>query len=74
MAIKKYKRDSIFADLGDFCHLSAKDAYIEITEWSNGDGYDIIVNSFQCNTISLTRGEIKAIVKLTKLLNKEEEK
>lgn len=73
MAIKKYKRDSIFADLSDFCYLSAKNAYIEITEWSNGEGYDIIINSFQCNTISLTHGEIKAIVKLTKLLNKQKD-
>ena len=73
MATKKYKRNTIMADLGDFCYLSAKDAYIEITEWNNGEGYDIIVNSFQCNTISLTRGELKAIRKLTKLLNKEEE-
>lgn len=69
MATKNYKRNAIFADLGDFCYLSTKDAYIEITEWSNGEGYDIVVNSHQCNTFSLTRGELKAIRKLTKLLN-----
>jgi len=73
MAIKKYKRDSIFADLNDFCYLSKKNAYIEITKWHNGDGFDIVINCFQCTTISLTHGEIKAILKLTKLLNKEED-
>jgi PP-loop superfamily ATP-utilizing enzyme len=72
MATKTYKRDAIFADLGDFCYLSTKDAYIEITEWTNGEGYDIIINSHQSDTFSITRGELRAIKKLVKQLDKKD--
>jgi len=72
MATKTYKRDAIFADLSDFCYLSKKDAYIEITEWTNGEGYDIIINSHQSDTFSITRGELRAIKKLVKQLDKKE--
>jgi predicted nucleic acid-binding protein len=31
--IEIYKKQSIFAELKDFCHLSKEGAFIELTEW-----------------------------------------
>lgn len=63
--VKKYKRKSVFADLGQFCYLQKEHAFIEVAEWNNGDGYDITINE---RIIPLTHGEIKAIRYLTKKL------
>ena len=37
-------RKSINADLNDFCYLQKPHSFIEVTEWSNGDGFDITIN------------------------------
>lgn len=63
MNIKKYNRKCIEADLTQFCYLQKPHAFIEVSEWKNGDGFDITINE---KIISLTRGEIKAIKYLTK--------
>lgn len=67
---KTYNRKAIFAELKDYCYLSKEHSFIEVTEWKNGDGVDITIDSFQCTHFSLTYGEIDAIKKLTKKLNK----
>jgi len=66
MKIDTYKRNCIFSELGKFDYLSKKDDFIEICEWKNGDGFDITINE---KTISLTRGQIKAIQTLTNLID-----
>ena len=45
--IKVENRKSTFVDLEDFCHHSLGDRkgkgdFLEVTEWSNGDGYDAV--------------------------------
>lgn len=64
------KRKSISDSLSKYDYLSDKDDFIEITEWMNGEGWDICTNKHQ---ISLTFGELEAIYYLTKSLeyNKE---
>jgi hypothetical protein len=60
-------RKSISANLIDFCYLNKPDSFIEVTEWSNGDGFDITIND---KITSFTRGELDAIKALVKKLNK----
>lgn len=43
--------------------LASKDSdYITVTEWSNGEGWDICIND---NVIQISRGELEAINFLT---------
>lgn len=45
--------------------LAKDDDFIEVTEWTNGEGYDIAINE---KIISLTDGQLDAINYLTKSL------
>lgn len=68
---KKSDRKAIFSDLKGFCHFSKDYDFIEITEWSNGEGFDIYVDtSKDRQTISVTDGEFHLIKKLVKKLRK----
>ena len=51
-------RKSVSDDLSKYCVCAKKDDFIEITEWSNGEGWDITIND---KHIYLTDGELKAI-------------
>ena len=66
--IDLYERKSLMVELKDFDYLSKKDDFIEITEWKNGEGYDIALSDKQ--VISITIGQFDAIKKLIKLFNK----
>jgi len=67
-----HKRKSVITELKPFCHLSGEDDYIEVTEWSNGEGLDINVSDKIGNqTISITYGEYDALKKVIKFLNKQ---
>lgn len=63
------QRISIWDDLKKYDHRAAEKDYIEITEWINGDGYDIAIYENSClKHISLSYGEIEAIDFLIKQL------
>ena len=69
MEIKK--RKSICDNLAKYDYLEPnKNAFIEVTEWTNGEGYDINfgLSSLISNTISLTEGQLAAINYLIKSL------
>lgn len=55
------QRRTVSAPLRDYCHMAKPDDVIEVTEWTNGEGWDISLNS---TTISLTMGELQAITVL----------
>lgn len=58
--MKSYYREAYFAELKDYCHLSGEGDFMEITEWSNGEGVDLAISSKQGNQhIELTWGEIE---------------
>ena len=59
------QRNSVFAEMKQFCHMSKEHDFIEITEWTNGEGVDI---SLSDRHISLTYGELKAINTLQGIL------
>ena len=59
-------RKSVYDNLKIYDYLcNDEDKIIEVTEWTNGEGWDITIGE---RVISLTRGELDAINFLTKYL------
>ena len=59
------ERKSISDKLRKYDYLAKDDDYIEVTEWGNGEGWDITLNE---QVISLTWGQLDAIDYLIKHL------
>lgn len=57
------KRTSVKDDLRKYDHLANKDSIIQVTQWANGDGWDISIDDEP--VISLTWGQLDAINYLT---------
>ena len=64
-------------DLKDFCTFSMgpdrkdKGDFLEVTEWTNGEGYDIhILDSAGEKQFQLTWGQVKALKKCIKAIEK----
>lgn len=53
------QRTSIKDDLRKYDHLANKDSIIQVTQWANGEGWDISINDEPM--ISLTWGQLDAI-------------
>ena len=66
--MKIYNRKSVSDDLKKYDYLSKDDDFIEITEWSNGEGISITINM---NTFELTFGQLDAINYLSQALKYE---
>lgn len=64
------QRKSVNDSLKKYCVYAKDDDYIEITEWTNGEGWDISINDKKM--ISLTFGELEAINYLVKTLEFKE--
>lgn len=54
-------------NLKNYDYLAKDSDYISVTEWQNGEGYDIDVNGKQM--FRLTQGELEAINYLVKTLD-----
>ena len=63
--MEKYKLKAISDDLRKYDYLAREDDFIEVSEWSNGEGWNISINN---NTFQLTMGQLDAINYLTKTL------
>ena len=68
--MEHYSRKSIYDNLQKYDVLANKEEFIEVTEWHNGEGWDIVINE---QPISLTRGQLEAIDFLTKSLDYKDE-
>ena len=66
--IQHAQRKSVYANLDQFDVLAQKNTYIEVTDWTNLEGFDVNINSHQ--KFSLTWDEYKALKKLVKELDK----
>lgn len=55
-------RRSINDNLRKYDYLAKENSFIEVTEWCNGEGYDITIDD---KVISLTIGQLDAIQHLT---------
>lgn len=64
--MEKYKLNSISEDLRKFDYLAKEHDYIEVTEWRNGEGFNIDLNG---TIIQLTDGQLRAINYLTQTLD-----
>ena len=61
-------RKSVSDDLNKYDILAKSDSFVEVTEWTNGEGWDI---TFDDRIISLSIGQLDAINYLTKALEVE---
>jgi len=67
------KRLAVSTELHQFCYLAKDDDFMEVTSWTNHEGYDISLSDNVGNrVISITDGEFTALKKLIKALVKEE--
>ena len=57
-------RTSKWSELKPYDHFAKDDSYIEVTEWTNGEGFDVAIDSYKSTTFSLTYGEFDALVAL----------
>lgn len=57
------ERTSVKDDLRKYDHLANKDSIIQVTQWANGEGWDISIDDEP--VISLTWGQLDAINYLT---------
>lgn len=64
--MERANRKSVNDNLSKYDHLAKNDDFIEVTEWTNGEGWDITIND---RVIPLTSGELDAINYLTKSLD-----
>lgn len=68
--IDTYQRRSEFASLKQWCFgYGREDDYIEVTEWANGEGFDVDIETSQRQRFQLTWGQYEA---LKALINKIE--
>jgi hypothetical protein len=61
MSISTYTRKAKHIDLKGYCLFAQKHDFIEMTEWSNGDGMDVFVSGTSDNKFSLTWGQWDAL-------------
>ena len=66
--MKTGKRKTINDYLRRFDYLAKEDDFIEMTEWSNGEGISVTINM---NTFELTFGQLDAINYLSQVLKYE---
>jgi len=64
------KRKAIFSNLKEFDCSAKEHSYIEVTEWTNGEGYDINIHNYTDTNISIGYLEFKLLKKLIKELEK----
>ncbi len=55
-------------DLNPFCHLADKGDVIQLVEWDNGEGFDVVVTRQKSDDaiFSITYGEFEALSVLVK--------
>ena len=64
--MKTENRKSISDDLKKYDFLAKDDDFITVTEWTNGEGFDITIND---RIYSFTIGELEAIWYLVKSID-----
>lgn len=52
------QRRAVYADLRDYCHMAKPHEIVEVTEWTNGEGWDISIGN---RNFQLTMGELQAL-------------
>ena len=62
MMPEEYKRNARFVRLKEYDYFAAEDDFMEVTEWYNGEGFDVHTTSKTgIQQTSMTWGEYKAL-------------
>ena len=62
MSIEVSKRQAVFSELKPYCYHSGIHDYMEVTQWTNGEGFDINIDRDQRpEKFSLTHGEFELL-------------
>ena len=69
--MKFTKRNSVHTDLQAYCHLAKPYEIIEVTEWTSGEGWDIVMGD---RNFHLTYGEFTALQVLLNINHPKETK
>ena len=66
-----HNRVSVFSEITkEHCHYAKPNDYIEVTEWQNGEGFDVDICTNRGNqNIGFTYGEWQLFKKLVKALH-----
>jgi hypothetical protein len=60
--IETYERKAKFAQLKPYDFFAGEDDFIELTEWNNGEGFDVMINGKSgSEKISLNWGQWEAM-------------
>ena len=72
--LERNQRKAIFTSLEKFCvfAINKPSNFIEVTEWANGEGFDIEINNSDVKRFQLTHGEYDALKHLIKNFYKDE--
>jgi hypothetical protein len=63
--IEQSKRKAVFSELKGYCIYAGDNNYMEVTQWSNGEGYDICIDRKNGGEkFSLTYGEFDLLTVL----------
>ena len=57
--MEQYQRKSKFTELKHYDHLAKEHSFMEVTEWHNGEGFDVTVSDDKA--FSLTWGEYECL-------------
>ncbi len=69
--VKTQTKNSVYCDLTPFDPgFAKKHDFVEVTEWANGEGFDVLVESTKSERFSLSLGQFEAVKHLVKKLNK----
>jgi hypothetical protein len=72
--MEKYNRKAVFSELKDYCTFSVinpeRGDFMEVTEWYNGEGFDVEINGVDKTSFSMTHGQFTLLKKLIKELDK----
>ena len=62
----KYNRKAVFSNLKKYDPLADEHDFIEVTDWKNGEGFDVEIVSKVSTRFQLSFGEFAAMKKLVK--------
>jgi hypothetical protein len=67
----KYAKKAVFTYLKKYDYFAREGDFIEVTEWKNGEGFDVDIAGKLSTRFQLTWGQFNALKKLVKKLSKE---
>lgn len=68
--MEQYKRKTIFSKLKGFCPFAKEDEFMEVTQWKNMEGFDVVIHGIDGYfNFKMTYGEFDLLKKMVKKLD-----